>query len=86
MANITKNQIKSRLKKLVEKLEEIKDELSDLQSDVEEEIDNIEPYENKDELTPQQEERQEWLQDTSYTLESQCDALDDLICELENID
>lgn len=86
VANITKNQIKARLKKLVEKLEEIKNDLSDLQMDVGEEIDNIEPYENKEELTLQQEERQEWLQETSDTLESQCDNLDDLICELDSID
>ena len=86
MANITKNQIKARLKKLVEMLEDLRNDLSDLQSDVEEESENIEPYGDKWELTPQQEERQEWLNETSDTLSTQVDNLDDIICELESID
>lgn len=86
MANITKTQIKRRLEKLIQGLYDIKEELSDLQCEIEEESESIEPYENKWELTPQQEERQEWLNETSETISNQVDNLDDLISELEYID
>ena len=86
MANITKNQIKRRLAKLIEQLENIKGDLEDLQCEIEEESESIEPYENKWELTQQQEERQEWLNETSETISNQVDNLDDIISELDYID
>ena len=61
MANLTKTQVKSKVQKLYDKIMDIEAKLEDLQSDVEFERDEIEPYENKDDLTEQQEERQEWL-------------------------
>lgn len=84
MANITKNQIKKRLREIVALLEQAKDLVNDLSIDVEEEKDNIEPYDNKDELTPQQEERQDYLNELFDTLDTQSDNIDDITSELDN--
>ena len=84
MANITKNQIKKRLREILETLEKAKDLVFNLSVDVEEERDNIEPYDNKDDLTPQQEERQEYLSDLVDALEEQGSALEDVANELDN--
>ena len=58
-----------------------------------EEIEDIEAggkirwlHEGKEELTPQQEERQEWLEETAQTVQEQADSLGDIISELEYID
>ena len=59
MANITKNQIKARLRKIIDELENQKMLLEELKDEVENESCEIEPYEGKDELTEQQEERQD---------------------------
>lgn len=85
MPIITKNQIRSQLKKILELLEQASDKLADLQNDTSEEVDNIEPYEGKEELTPQQEERQEELQEIADQLDEQISNLDDIKSELENI-
>ena len=84
MANITKNQIKKRLREIVALLEQAKELVNDLSIDVEEEKDNIEPYDNKDDLTPQQEERQEYLSELFDTLDTQSDNIDDIASELDN--
>lgn len=84
MANITKNQIKKRLREIVTLLEQAKELVNDLSIDVEEEKDNIEPYENKDDLTPQQEERQDYLNDLFDTLDTQSENIDDITSELDN--
>ena len=75
---MTKSQIKSKLKKLLAQLDCIKDELADLSYEVEDTRDSIEPYEYADYLTPEQEERQEWLEDCST-------ALDEVISDLEEV-
>ena len=77
MANITKTQIKSKLNDLFERISTIRMELEELQSDVEMERDDIEPYEGKDDLTEQQEERQEWLDNTAYTIGEMVDSLNE---------
>jgi len=84
MANITKNQIKKRLKEIVALLEQAKELVNDLSVDVEEESENIEPYDNKDDLTPQQEERQDYLNELFDTLDTQSDNIDDITSELDN--
>lgn len=84
MANITKNQIKKRLREIVALLEQAKELVNDLSVDVEEEKDNIEPYDNKDDLTPQQEERQDYLNELFDTLDTQSDNIDDITSELDN--
>lgn len=85
MANLTKNQIRARLKKIIEALELARGELEDLQADTENEAEEVEPYEGKDELTPQQEERAEYLEETAQALEEQADNLADLISNLEDL-
>lgn len=76
MAELTKTQIKKRVKSLLEKLENIKLELEELHDDVENESSNIEPYEGKDDLTPAQEERQDWLDNVSYALDELINNID----------
>lgn len=52
--------------------------LDDLQVEVEDERDNIEPYENRNELTQSQEERQ-------YKLDNLANAIDDIKYQLEEL-
>lgn len=85
VANITKNQIKRRVEKLISSLEDIKEEVANLQFEVEDESQNVEPYEGKDDLTPQQEERQEWLDDSASILDDQIYELETIIEALEDI-
>lgn len=86
MANLTKTQIKKQLKELWDKGELGKLEgaidnaievIDTLIYDIEEERDSIEPYEGKDELTEQQEERYEWLDNLASDLNSLKDDLED---------
>lgn len=86
MANITKNQIRRRIQKMIEVLEEQRNLLEELKDEVENESYDIEPYEGKDDLTPQQEERQEWLDDCASQLDDQISNLEDLISNLEEIE
>jgi chromosome segregation ATPase len=79
MANITKTQIKKRLEELSIKLEDLQGDIEELNDEVNDEVNDIEPYEGKDDLTPDQEERQEWLEDLSS-------SLDDVISSLEDVD
>ena len=83
MANITKNQIRARLKKIVEKLEEERSNLEDLKTDIDNELEEIEPYEGKFDLTPQQEERQESLENWSSVIDDQISSLEEMISNLE---
>ena len=81
---MTKTQIRAKLKKLLEQLGDIKAELYDLQYEVEDTRDNIEPYEGADDLTPEQEERQEWLDDLDSSHDTVISNLEDAECELED--
>lgn len=76
MAELTKTQIKNRVKTLLEKLESIKEELTELKDNVENESYSMEPHEGKDELTPAQEKRQEWLDNVSSALDDLIDYMD----------
>ena len=67
---MTKTQIKKRL-------ETILNYIQDLQMDVEEARDSIEPYEDKEDLTSQQEERYEWLDELASQLEDAYDNLEE---------
>ena len=97
---MTKTQARARLNELYSKgcfgklFEEIGnaiDELDDLISECEDTRDSIEPYENKDDLTEEQQERYEWFDDLISELESFKDDLEDWQssfgdhqCELED--
>lgn len=95
---MTKTQAKATIKNLLEKGSIGKlfgflcDSIEDLESfisDVEETSYEIEPYENRNDLTPQQQERQEWFDDLQGCLEEIKDAMEDLqykINELEDRD
>ena len=74
---MTKTQIRAQLRKLLEKLGDIRTEFDDLKCEVEDTRDNIEPYENCYDLTPEQEERQEWLDNLAS-------SIDDLVSNIEN--
>ena len=65
---MTKTQIKK-------KLETILNYIQDLYDEVEEARDSIEPYEGKEDLTDQQEERYEWLSELDSQLEDACNNL-----------
>lgn len=55
----------------------IREMILDLLADVEETRDNIEPYEDKDDLTDQQQERYDWLDDCATALQDSLDTLSD---------
>ena len=59
------------------RLETILDQLLELQQDVEETRDEIEPYEGKDDLTDQQQERYDWLDELASTIDDACSNLSD---------
>lgn len=67
---MTKTQIKKRL-------ETILNYIQDLHEDVEEARDSIEPYEGKEDLTDQQEERYEWLDELASQLEDAYSSLEE---------
>ena len=83
---MTKTQVKRRLAKIIEMLNEAQSQLDELAYDMEETIDSIEPYENKDELTEQQEERLVWFEENKDTVSDTANDLTDLISNLEFID
>ena len=91
MANITKSQIKSRKQELYDriqklfdgKLTDIRDDLEILKEEVEEELNDIEPYEGRNELTAQQQERQDWLDSASTSLDSALGELNEALEYLE---
>ena len=65
---MTKTQVKAVLRKALKQWESIKDMLDELAMDVQDTIDEIEPYGDSWELTEQQQERQDWLQEVLDTL------------------
>ena len=67
---MTRNQVKKQIEKIRELMLELKDE-------IETTVDEIEPYEGKDDLTEQQEERKEWLEGCQYELETALDNLEE---------
>lgn len=63
MATYTKREFKKMAEELANKIYYLRCELEDLQSDLEDEIDEIEPYEGKDDLTDTQQDRKDWLEE-----------------------
>jgi len=72
---MTKTQIRSRIRKLLDQLGDIRAELEDIRDEVEETRDSIEPYDGAYELTSEQEERQEWLDELYYVLDNAVETL-----------
>lgn len=58
------------------------EELESVYADMEETKDNIEPYENKDDLTEQQQERYDWFEELCSDLEELRDSLDTMQSDL----
>ena len=83
---MTRTQIKKELASIIELLNEAQERLDNLSYDVEEERDGIEPYENRNELTEQQEERYNWLDEAFDTISDKANDLTDIINDLEYIE
>lgn len=81
---MTKNQWKRRLGELAEKCRALYSELEEAKDDLSADYDDIEPYEGRDELTPQQEERQEWLDNLASEIDDGMSSLEYLAENLED--
>lgn len=86
MANLTRTQLRKRIRELIEQAENLKSDLEEIQSEAEDERDSIEPYDGKDELTEQQEERQGWFECACDQIDYALDNIDEFINNLEEID
>jgi len=82
---MTKTQIKKLLQKTLDKIDDLISELEEAENEAIETADSIEPYEGKDDLTPQQEERQEWFENLASVLTDAKDELDSRRYEIESI-
>lgn len=82
---MTKTQVKNQLKKLIERLEDLRGDLEMLGDDAQETAYDIEPYDGKDELTEQQEERQDWMNETADAISEQVSNLEDVISNLDDL-
>lgn len=80
---MTKTQVKVRLREILASVGDLRDLIEELQSDVQDVVDEIEPYEGKDELTEAQAERQEWFEEVGNVLEEADDKLSELEWELD---
>ena len=79
---MNKTEAKKRAKELIERagdliaeLIDIQAEIGDLRDECQEVVDYIKPYENRNELTPQQEERQMWFKELVEHLD-ECAQMD----------
>ena len=81
---MTKTQIKKLLQKTLDKIDDLISELEEAENEAIETADSIEPYEGKDDLTPQQEERQEWFENLASVLTDAKDELDSRLYEIES--
>lgn len=82
---MTKTQAVKHLCEIRELLREVDMLIYDLKPEVEETIESIEPYEGKDELTPQQEEREEWFSNVRDALDELASAVEDNASVLEDL-
>ena len=82
---MTKTHAKNRMNQLKEKLLDLKDEFESLVSDLEETSGDIEPYENRSDLTEAQEARQEWFDNASDELDDIVYALGEANCTIDAI-
>ena len=62
------------------KLDKILDELDTLRMEIEETAESIEPHKGKDDLTDEQQEKQEWCENLASTIE---DAIDNIRSEMD---
>ena len=85
MANLTKTQVMKRAEALWSKIADLQSELDDLKVEVEDEKDSIEPYEGKDDLTPAQEERQEWFENACDLLDNADNSIQEVLDNLDEI-
>ena len=81
---MTKTQVRAKLKSLLERLGDLRAELDDLKCEVEETAESIEPYEGKNELTYEQEERKDWLDSVASELEDLVQNIESSEWELED--
>ena len=86
MATYTKKQFKKRIEEFKEKISNLRIELEELQSDLETESSDIEPYEGRNDLTPLQEERQEWLDNSASQIEEAVNAMQEAEDALDYIE
>ena len=86
MANLTKTQLIKRTQELREKLDDLFSQLDDLMCEAEDERDSIEPYDGKDDLTPAQEERQEWFESACDSLDSARNSVEDALSSLDEVE
>jgi len=85
--NMNKKELKKQLGIVTAKIADIKEELEGIRDEAQETCDSIEPYENRNDLTQQQQERQEWFENAISMIEEHMDALEsaaDAMQELEN--
>ena len=82
----SKTHFRKVAQELRDKLELLVSELEDLQGDLENESSEIEPYEGKDDLTPQQEERQEWLDESASNVEQAINEVNEALDSLESLE
>lgn len=83
---MTKNEAKKWIREILEKVAELRETADDLNNEAEYTYDEIEPYEGRDELTPAQEERQEWFRDLTDKLSDAVSSLDTIESDLEEMD
>ena len=83
---MTKNEAKRVIRELLNQVDDLRFALEDLERDASETCDEIEPYEGRDELTPAQEERQEWFSDLSDKMNEALSELDNIQGDLEEMD
>ena len=83
---MTKNEAKKWIREILEKVAELRETADDLNNEAEYTCDEIEPYEGRDELTPAQEERQEWFRELTDKLSDAVSSLDTIESDLEEMD
>lgn len=80
---MTETQWKKRLKELAEKCRVMYYEMEEAKDDLSADYDDIVPYEGRDELTAQHEEKQEWLDNIASEIDDGMSSLDYLVENLE---
>lgn len=83
---MTKTQAQKKIRELLETLSSAREEAEDLRDESEETYESIEPYEGMNELTPAQEERQEWFDCLTSALNDLCDNIEEAQNYLEEME
>ena len=82
---MTKTQIKKLLQKTLDKIDDLISDLEEAENEATETADSIEPHEGKDDLPPQQEERQEWFENLASVLTDAKDEFYSRLYEIESV-